>query len=390
MGITVLPPSVNESFHEFAVVPHAKDKPAQIRFGMDAIKNVGHGAVAEIIRARDDDGRFTDIGNFISRVSSRLVNRKVWESLIKAGAYDEFGERGSLLESVDAILAVGAKLTKEMKTGQTDLFGNDDSVAAPAINLQLGESTGQYSDHDFLLWERELLGLYLSKHPLEAFQVILEEKSVPLKDITAINDGKVATVGGTISEIRTIMTKNGQPMAFVKLEDFAGDEREIVVFPNAFKDYEGAWVRDKIVLVTGKVNGVDRDGTQMPEAKILADTVEILTVDEAKSYEATGKKTALKNGGRGRRAAPGTPVKSSEPTSVPQSSRLYVRVPDEGASEELQKIKKVLDGYRGDFEAVLVMGGSKQIIKLPLTVGNSPEMLAELSSIIGKEHVKFQ
>jgi DNA polymerase III alpha subunit len=186
------------------------------------------------------------------------------------------------------------------------------------------------------------------------------------------------------------MTKNGQPMAFVKLEDFAGDEREIVVFPNAFKDYEGAWVRDKIVLVTGKVNGVDRDGTQMPEAKILADTVEILTVDEAKSYEATGKKTALKNGGRGRRAAPGTPVKSSEPTSVPQSSRLYVRVPDEGASEELQKIKKVLDGYRGDFEAVLVMGGSKQIIKLPLTVGNSPEMLAELSSIIGKEHVKFQ
>jgi DNA polymerase-3 subunit alpha len=289
-----------------------------------------------------------------------------------------------------AILAVGAKLTKEMKTGQTDLFGNDDSVAAPAINLQLGESTGQYSDHDFLLWERELLGLYLSKHPLEAFQVILEEKSVPLKDITAINDGKVATVGGTISEIRTIMTKNGQPMAFVKLEDFAGDEREIVVFPNAFKDYEGAWVRDKIVLVTGKVNGVDRDGTQMPEAKILADTVEILTVDEAKSYEATGKKTALKNGGRGRRAAPGTPVKSSEPTSVPQSSRLYVRVPDEGASEELQKIKKVLDGYRGDFEAVLVMGGSKQIIKLPLTVGNSPEMLAELSSIIGKEHVKFQ
>lgn len=393
MGITVLPPSVNESFHEFAVVPHAKDEPAQIRFGMDAIKNVGHGAVAEILRARDEDGKFKDIGNFITRVNARLVNRKVWESLIKAGAYDEFSERGALLESLDPILAVGAKLAKEMKTGQTDLFGNDDSVAAPALNLQITEGSGQFNDHDFLLWERELLGLYLSKHPLEAFQSILDEKSVPLRDITAINDGKVATVGGTISEIRTIMTKNGQPMAFVKLEDFAGDEREIVVFPNAFKDYEGAWIRDKIVLVTGKVNGIDRDGTQMPEAKILADTVEILTVEEAKSYESTGKRTVLKNGGRGRRGAPGAvPNKqaSPSPSVTPQASRLYVRVPDEGANEELQKIKKVLDGYRGDYEAVLVMGGSKQIIKLPLTVGNSAEMLAELSGIIGKEHVKFQ
>lgn len=390
MGITVLPPSVNESFHEFAVVPHAKDEPAQIRFGMDAVKNVGHGAVAEILRARTEDGKFKDIGNFITRVSSRLVNRKVWESLVKAGAFDEFAERGALLESLDPILAVGAKLTKEMKTGQTDLFGSDDSVAAPALNLQINVSSGQYTDHDFLLWERELLGLYLSKHPLEAFQAILEERSVPLVEITAANDGKVATVGGTISEIRMIMTKNGQPMAFVKLEDFAGDEREIVVFPNAYKDYEGAWIRDKIVLVTGKVNGIDRDGTLMPEAKILADTVEMLTVDEANSYEATGKKTVLKNGGRGRKSVPNSTNKQAAPAAIPQASRLYVRVPDEGANEELQKIKRVLDGYRGDYEAVLVMGGSKQIIKLPLMVGNSAEMLAELSSIIGKEHVKFQ
>jgi hypothetical protein len=116
----------------------------------------------------------------------------------------------------------------------------------------------------------------------------------------------------------------------------------------------------------------------------------MLTVEEAKSFEATGKKTMLKNGGRGRRGAPGSPVKHVAPAVIPQASRLYVRVPDEGANEELQKIKKVLDGYRGDFEAVLVMGGSKQIIKLPQTVGNSPEMILELSNIIGKEHVKFQ
>ena len=107
-------------------------------------------------------------------------------------------------------------------------------------------------------------GVCIVKHPLEAFQIILDENLYRFRDITAINDGKGGNGWRTISDIRTIMTKNGQPMAFVKLEDFAGDEREIVVFPNAYKDYEGAWVRDKIVLVTGKVNGIDRDGTQMP------------------------------------------------------------------------------------------------------------------------------
>lgn len=385
MGIKVLPPDVNQSFHEFAVVPHKLNEPAEIRFGMDAVKNVGHGGVAEILRARED-GEFKDIGDFIKRVNSRLVNRKVWESLAKAGAFDTFADRGSLLESLDPILAVGAKLTKEMQTGQTDLFGADSSVAAPALNLEVSEGTGLYTQHDYLVWERELLGLYLSQHPLEAFQAILEEKSVPLREITPSNDGKTATVGGTVAEIRTITTKNGQPMAFVKLEDYAGDEREIVVFPSVFREHEGAWIRDKILLVKGKVNGVDRDGTIMDEAKILADNAEILTREEAEEYQKTGKKVALKAGRPSGKKVP----KTSEPEpSLP--TRLYVRVADETDNKTLQDIKHVLDNHSGEFEAVLVLGtAKKQIIKLPQKVSDSGELKLELEKLIGKEHVKFQ
>lgn len=388
MGITVLQPDVNESFHEFAVVPHKIGEPAQIRFGMDAVKNVGHGAVAEILRTREEDGKFTSIADFISRVNNRLVNRKVWESLTKAGAFDAFADRGSLLESLDPILAAGAKLSKDKQTGQTDLFGKDSAVAAPELIISVTEGTGVYGQHEYLVWERELLGLYLSQHPLESFKGIMSERSIPLKEIVPAVDGKKATVGGTVSEIRTITTKNGQPMAFVKLEDIAGDEREIVVFPSVFKDTEGAWERDRILLVTGKVNGIDRDGSVMPEAKILADGVEIITREEAEAYEKTGSKTAFKNGGRGRAIPPKIKNEKPQEDVVP---RLYVRLTDTDNDQMLQKIKVVLDDHLGEHEAVLVLGDDKkQIIKLPQKVSASSELLLRLEKILGKEHVKLQ
>ncbi len=385
MGIKVLPPDVNESFHEFAVVPTKDREPAEIRFGMDAIKNVGHGAVTEILNAREE-GVFRNITDFITRVNSRLVNRKVWESLVKSGAFDEFADRGSIYESLDPILAVGAKLTKDMQSGQTDLFGGASEVAAPVINLQISEGTGKYGQHDYLVWERELLGLYLSQHPLEAFEKFLTEKTIPLKDINATNDGKLATVGGNVVDIRIITTKNGQPMAFVRLEDLAGDEREIVVFPNAYKQNEEAWERDKILLITGRVNGKDRDGSEMPESKILVDGVEIVDREEALAYESTGKKSVFKKG----------PVIRRNPKSVNEpkennEQRLYVRLSNAEDNGLLSDLKNLLDEHHGSYEAVLVMGpDNSQVIKLPQKVSASGELILQLQKLLGEEHVKFQ
>lgn len=390
MDIKVLPPDVNESFHEFAVVPHTKDEPMQIRFGMDAVKNVGHGAVAEIIRAREEGGEFSSLVDFVTRVNGRLVNKKVWESLIKAGAFDRFADRGALLEYVDTILAVAAKLNKEQQAGQTDLFGGSDDTSAQ-VAIDVPQGSGLYSEHEYLQWERELLGLYLSRHPLEAFDVFLAEQTVPLAQILPENNGKIATVGGTINDIRQITTKNGQPMAFVKLEDLVGDERELVIFPTVFKDTADVWNREKIILVTGTINGADKNGVAMQEAKVLVDTARIITPDEAKAYEPNGVKVQLtsneKSRGR-RRMSTDTAAKEAK---MPSIQRLYIRLQDTGDTKALEELKKLLDDHQGSYEAVLVLGETnKQIIKLPQKVTNDDQLLAGLQSLVGSEHIKFQ
>lgn len=401
MGLKVLPPDVNESFHEFSVVPHAKDEAPQIRFGLDAVKNVGHGAVSEILRARKEGGAFTSIADFISRVNGRLVNKKVWESLIKSGAFDRFADRGALLEHVDTILAIASKMNKEQALGQTDLFGGDGDDVKPMFNIEIPPSTGLYKDHEYLSWERELLGLYLSSHPLEAFDGILTEKAVPLSQIVSEADGKTAIVGGTINEMRQITTKNGQPMAFVKIEDLFGDERELVVFPTIFKDTASVWDKEKIILVTAKVNGLDRAGVKMQEAKLLVDSAREITVDEAKAYEKTGIKTELQNAKvRGRRKAPEESAlakaqaqykASIQPQAGSQPRRLYIRLQDTSDQKLLENLKNILDKNSGTFEAVLVLGGSvKQIIKLPQKVSDSEDFISTLTVLIGQDQVKFQ
>jgi DNA polymerase-3 subunit alpha len=399
MGIKVLPPDVNESFHEFAVVPHTKDEPMQIRFGMDAVKNVGHGAVAEIIRARDEGGQFTSLADFITRVNNRLVNKKVWESLTKAGAFDRFAERGALLEHLDTILAVAAKLNKEQKVGQTDLFGDSDEVTAPKILIEVPTGTGIYSEHEYLQWERELLGLYLSSHPLEAFDSFLTEQTVLLAEVIPENDGKTAVVGGTINDIRQITTKNGQPMAFVKLEDIVGDERELVVFPTVFKDTTDVWNKEKIILVTAKVNGTDKTGVVMQEAKLLVDSARIVTPDEAKAYAPTGARQSFTTPkARVRKAARAIPSNGHNPSTTQKAitensaqARLYIRLKDASDSSTLEQLKGLLDEHTGNHEAVLVLGESKkQIIKLPQLVSDSTDLVMALKNLVGEEQVKFQ
>ena len=403
MGLKVLAPDVNQSFHEFAVVPHGKDEVPQIRFGLDAIKNVGHGGAAEIIRVRDEGGEFTSLVDFITRVNGRLVNRKVWESLIKSGAMDRFGDRGAMLENIDIILATGAKLNKDSVAGQTDLFGTDASIELPKLEITIPEKSFTYGEHEYLHWERELLGLYLSSHPLQAYNNLLSETTIPLNEITAENDGKVATVGGGIVDIRQITTKNGQPMAFVKLEDLQGEERELVVFPNAFKDTADVWSKEKILIVTGKINGLDRSGSPMSEAKILVDTARAVDITEAKEYVPIGEKIKLKsvstkrtNKAVNNTVANANTVKAKKELTqqareepAPKVKKLYIRLVDSSNLEKLQAIKNYLDSSPGTCEAVLVLGEPKQPIKLPMKIDANESLVKKLEEICGEGGVKL-
>ena len=180
MGISVLSPDVNESFVEFAVVPNEN----KIRFGMSAVKGVGVGAVEEVLRAREE-GVFLSVEDFAKRVSTSKFNRKAWESLIKSGAFDDMGDRSDLLFNLDSITSLRPKLQKEAASGQTNLFGmlGGDDAASVQSTLHLQKAPVKHDDKERLMWERELLGLYISAHPLDRYETYLSEQTQPLTQL---------------------------------------------------------------------------------------------------------------------------------------------------------------------------------------------------------------
>ena len=382
MGMEVLLPDINESYLEFGVVP-GRDKPT-IRFGMAAIKNVGTGAVEEILRARDSGGHFSDLADFLSRVDVRVVNRKTLESLIKAGAFDRFADRSTLLHNLDMIVAYGGKLAKQAQSGQTDLFGGslgEDHHAKPALSLQ--PPATQYNSREQLLWERELLGLYLSQHPLQAFSALLQEQTVPLNSLEPEHDGRQVTVGGNISAVREIMTKNGQKMAFVKVEDEFG-EIEVILFPRVLQQTVGIWERDRVVIIRGKVGAKDKDGQLQEELKIIADDAREVTHEQATAYQATGRKQPpLKS----KKAA----VQTATRPSLQEQAKVYIRLQKSDDQELLLSLKRAIDEQPGDSEVVLVLGAddSKQIVRLPTRIRSDEFALQRLQALVGADNIAF-
>lgn len=406
MGIDVLPPDVTESYHEFAVVPDPQfpdNRKAPIRFGMDAIKNVGTGAVEEILRVRKENP-FTNLEEFLERCSARLCNRKALESLVKAGAFDRYGDRSELLHNLDLMLAYGNRLQKEASSGQTDLFGNltDSVVLKPQLTLE--KAVTIYNPREQLLWERELLGLYLSQHPLSMFKDYLEEQTMPLNALKPLHDGKPVVVGGGITDMREITTKNGAKMAFVKIEDQFG-EIELILFPNAYQQTTGLWERDRVVLCRGKLSAKDREGNIGEELKILVDDAREITAEQAQAYTPSGRRqklpgekranaAAATTSGRGKFSGPGSAASVSAPAPAAPKvpPRLYVRLSDSKNQDMLMSLKQVLDGNQGNTEVVLVLGPSdnRQVIKLPVMCSTEESALTKLRDIVGHTNVKVQ
>lgn len=391
MGIAVLPPDVAESYHEFAIVPDGDNRKPQIRFGMDAIKNVGTGAVEEILRARKIDNGFRDLEDFFSKVNVRIANRKALESLTKAGAFDRFADRSQLLHNLELVLAYANRLQKEASSGQTDLFGAvvDAAVMKPMLTLE--KALTIYTPREQLLWERELLGLYLSQHPLSMFASFLEEQTMPMSAFRPEHEGRAVVIGGAINDLREITTKNGAKMAFIKLEDkFA--ELELILFPNAYQQTAGLWERDRVVLVRGKISAKDREGNLGEEIKILVDDAREITAEQATAYQPTGKKMRPP-GSKKSAAAAVTATKSKLADVQPEKNqRLYIRLRDSQDQELLLALKQSIDAAKGKTEVVLVLGQAenKQIIKLPAGIDSSDKKaIKELQELVGADNIKI-
>ena len=259
MGIEVLPPDINESFRNFSVVP----KENKIRFGLLAIKNVGNNVVEAIISERKSSGSFKSIFDFISRIPSKDLNKKSLESLIKTGVFDRLEERSKLLLNMEKILEANREIQRNINNGQKDLFENSPSFSS---SLKL-KSAKEIPLSEKLNWEKELLGLYISAHPLENFKTVLEKKALPLDDIDESIIGKEIRIGGIISTVKRIITKTGKPMLFLSLEDLT-NKIEVVVFPGIIERNPTAFQENKIVFIKGRVD--NRDNTP----KIICETIE--------------------------------------------------------------------------------------------------------------------
>ena len=410
MGIKVLSPDVNESFVEFAVVPGENE----IRFGMAAVKGVGVGVVEEILRARQD-GKFTGVEDFAKRVSTQKVNKKAWDSLIKTGAFDEMADRSDLLFNLETIQAFASKLQKEALSGQTDLFGGMANMATIQPTIALQPSPVKHTDKERLTWERELLGLYISAHPLDNYDAYFSEQTVPVSEMTQDIDGKALTIGGLVSAVRTIVTKSGTKMAFVKLEDKTG-EAEVIVFPNLFEQVGAKLTQDAVIRASGKVSARDRDGNLSSDVKLIADEIQEVDDEELRSYESTGrimakpkagKVVAVRKprgnsnfGGKGGNSGPnksaasgpGATTAPREPAGPPPAAevlkKLFVHVKDPDDQASLMKIRNECSHFPGLSDIVLVLGPEKQsAIKMPFRVDGSDELIGRLVKILGEDAV---
>ncbi len=247
-GVVLLPPDVNASDVEFTI------EGEKIRFGLSAIKNVGEAAIDSILAARAV-GRFVSLGDFIHRVDLSKVNRKILESLAKAGAMDAFGTRAALLSYLPTVLDLAHKQKKQVASGQVGLFGEEDAKTAFSDTIP---DVVELPQSDLLAYEKELLGFYLTMHPLEPHRKKLT--ALALTQITEISSSRVGdhvALGGIVVNVKRIMTKAGNhEMAFVKVEDLSGTI-EIVVFPKVYARTMDLWQLDKIVTVSGKIDEKD-------------------------------------------------------------------------------------------------------------------------------------
>jgi DNA polymerase-3 subunit alpha len=259
LGIEVRPPDVARSFVEFTVEDDA------IRFGLLAVKNVGEGAIVSIIECRQTDGPFKSLADFCSRVDLRLANRRVLESLIKVGAMNEFGHPAQLLDALDDALAAGQAAQRDRTSGQTSLF--DMGAADVALEKPLRD-VPEAGSRERLRWEKELMGLYLSEHPLGALADQIAQFATAfsgdLKDESL--DGQRVVMGGIVTGLRTVVTRNKETMAVAAFEDLQGTV-EVVVFPRMYATQGATFVEGAILLVGGRV---DHRGE---EASLLADSV---------------------------------------------------------------------------------------------------------------------
>ncbi len=305
MGIQVLPPDVNSSGLDFEIQEVSADvgqealakdpmlgfafpvpEGAAIRFGMAAVKNVGVGPVQTILDARAEGGPFSSLEDLCDRVDLRQVNKRSLECLIKVGALDRFGQRQQILEVIDQLVARSAATHSAKENGQMSMFDLFSDAGVPEQVPIVLPTVKETSSRERLQWEKELLGVYVSSHPVQQLNLDLSRfVTCAVAELDEEHHDKNVTLAGMITEVRTTTTKKGDKMAFVQLEDMQG-QCEVVLFPRSYQEYQELLQEDRVLLVKGK--GQTRNGRTNVLVDSLQTTVELQSIPQETDYPAQG------------------------------------------------------------------------------------------------------
>jgi DNA polymerase III subunit alpha len=355
MEIEVLPPDVNSSDHGFVVSGNC------IRFGLDAVKNVGHIAVQAILDAREEGGEFTSLWDFCERVDTRAVNKRAVECLVKCGALDSTGgSRKGMLEVLPAAIAFGQKAQEDSRLGQSSIFdlGSGAEESGPSRQHHAPIKAEEFDQRELLRLEKETLGTFLSSHPLaEVKEALRARVDCSLSSLAEKQDGSWVTVGGIVTEFKRHKSKNGSLMSFATLDDVEG-QVEMLVMGKAYEASHEFLAADAIVIVRGRLDHKGRG-----ETKLVAQEVEL--------FQPTEDEVAKARAARERDSGP---------------LRLHIDASAFGASV-IEELKVVLGHFPGDSEVILVMKTREGIRELRFgreyRVRRSAALDAEIDGLLG-------
>lgn len=388
MGIEVLPPDVNESFVDFGVV---KDT-SNIRFGLAAIKNIGETPARVVYRERKARGKFKSFEDFVDRMTKTdvagapeeqgrtVLNKKVLEALVKSGALDSLIERNKILEGMEIIVKRIQDTNKQIKSSQIGLFGEVLSGGIEVGRLDLPE-VAEATSNQKLVWEKEHLGIYLSEHPLkEVAGKLAQVTSCPLGELDLSMEGKRLRLGGMITTVKRINTKNGSPMAFATLEDTSG-KAEALIFPKLLETTGDLWVADRVVMINGKISTKDN------EVKIIADSAEELDLENKKYSKVQRVEKSVSRGAGGQ-------VVTIDPEDDKVVEIDLTEESDQETLEDLVK-KNRLEGnllFEKDGEAVVILRektSKGDLLKLKEIFEKNPGQLDVVLAFTQNGSVKF-
>lgn len=430
LGIMVFPPDINASEGNFSIESDTQGR-SGIRFGLTAAKNVGSGAIEALVEARKTGGKFTSIEDLSRRADLRGMNRRALESLIKVGALDSFGSRVSLLQGVEKILSLSASQQRLKESGQMnmfDLFGQSQSIPMPSLELAQMETPLK----DKLLWEKELIGVYLSEHPFaRAISQVSRAVTCVLSEVDMEMSGKRVILAGVVVSARQSYTREGKPFLMGTLEDIGGS-LEVTVWPEVYQKSRELWVEGNFLFVQGKLKARDESPNLVAEAvwpykESGSDEKDLMQEEQAEGIE-KGKafsnndvpSSAVKERGenfhspseRGKRKSissslRGREIKSEGPTpagQVPHLSgsleeesrgRLIIRLEQSGSAEDdlelLKDIAGVLEGFPGQGKAIISLynDGEKESFEMPRGVSYCPHLWEKLVEMVGEEGITY-